>query len=141
MQKLNCVLLIDDDRVTNYLHQLIISDLQIANHIHCCTSAEEALLFLEQSGKEGFFPELILLDRRMLTMDGFEFLEAYIEKEFHKNYAAIITMLTIYMNSSDLAYLQHIGFVNYIAKPLTEANLLTLVKAYQNRQDQLPTTI
>jgi len=136
MQKLNCVLLIDDDWVTNYLHQLIITDLNIAHQIHCCSNGQEALVFLEQCIHKELFPELILVDRRMPQMDGFEFLEAYMENGYHQKHTTVVAMVTIHMNAADLARLQKLGFVEYVERPLKEDNILGLAEGYYNRRNQ-----
>ncbi|MDO1451526.1 response regulator [Rhodocytophaga aerolata] len=134
MHKLCCVLLIDDDSTSNYLHKFLICDLQISHQVHCCTSGKQALAFLEQCVQNHSFPELIFIDRKMPLMDGFEFLKIYMEREYHKKYVSIITMLTAYINSADLTYLSHLGFVKYMPKPLTEKELLEVVHAHNNRQ-------
>ena len=134
MHKLNCVLLIDDDSTANYLHKIIIADLEIAHRIYCCKSGKEALTFLEQCIQNKLFPELIFIDRKMPIMDGFEFLEAYIERAYHTRYTSVITMLTTQLNPTDIIYLNHIGFVKPMCKPLTEEHLLEVVQAYSNKK-------
>ena len=70
----------------------------------------------------------------MPLMDGFEFLKLYVERAYHTSYSSVITMLSAYINSVDLTYLSHLGFVKYMPKPLTEKELLEVVQAHNNKQ-------
>ena len=78
--KLNCILLVDDDEPTNFLNQMVIEELDIAEQIRVAQNGQEALTYLKKTGigDENFpLPDLILLDINMPAMNGWEFLERY----------------------------------------------------------------
>ena len=78
MEKLNCVLLIDDDESTNFLHEIIINQSKITKQVIAHQSGSSALEYL-QSKMNGEYPQpdLIFLDINMPGMNGWEFLEEY----------------------------------------------------------------
>lgn len=119
--KLNKILLIDDDRPTNYIHKMIIERAAITNEIIVQQSAEHALELLKSCPNEGgICPELILLDINMPGMDGWEFLEHYRSLPLEQQAKYVVVMLTTSLNPQDKkraeTYPEVKAFVN---KPLT----------------------
>ena len=80
-KKLNCILLIDDDDATNFIHQVIIKKAKIAEQVVTTLNGKQGLDFLTNSGKyhnkETPLPSIVFLDINMPVMDGWEFMEAY----------------------------------------------------------------
>jgi len=68
MEKLNCVLLIDDNPADNRYHQIIIEEMNITNSICSVENGFEALDFL--NNENNVLPELIFLDINMPKMNG-----------------------------------------------------------------------
>jgi CheY-like chemotaxis protein len=137
MNKLNCILLIDDNRATNYLHKALIDDLAIARQVSVVSNGKEALNFVQEQLTSNVtdFPELILVDVKMPVMDGFEFVEAYKEAGFDQKTNAIILMLTTSTNPKDLARIDSLGVAGILTKPLTEESLLDVLnKHFDERQ-------
>lgn len=75
MEKINCVLLIDDDSATSFTKESIVPDLNIPANTKVLTNAGEALNYLQNECKHNC-PELVLLDIKIRGMGGLEFLEA-----------------------------------------------------------------
>lgn len=77
-KKVKCILLIDDDEPTNFLHKIVISDSGRAEKVVEVQSGFEALDYLEKM-EDGKYPQpdLIFLDINMPAMNGWEFLEEY----------------------------------------------------------------
>ena len=120
------LLFIDDDSVTNYIHNFIISE-QIkydGGDIHFCVNGLEAIeylrhLIIHEESSKPLFPSIIFLDINMPELDGFGFLDEYrkLPKEFIIN--TRIIMLTSSLNDSDKnKALYYKEVKNYLQKPL-----------------------
>lgn len=127
MGKLNCILLIDDDEITNFINLNLLEDLQMASQIEITTNGKEALEFLEKNYQETSCPELILLDINMPMLDGFEFLEQFQKLDLKNKDKAKMVVLTTSNNPKDIEKLQEYGVENLINKPLTKEKLENLI--------------
>ena len=74
--KFKNILLVDDSEMDNYINGYVVKEMEIAETITVKNSAIDALTFLEHP--ENLFPELIFLDIRMPKIDGFGFLENFL---------------------------------------------------------------
>ena len=99
--KLNLILLIDDDKVTNYLHTIVINDMGISNNIEIKQNGKDGLKFLQECNEKGNLPDLILVDLKMPVMDGFEFVDAYRKLNLPEDQTKIV-MLTTSSNPKDI---------------------------------------
>lgn len=130
--KLNTILLIDDDEPTNFFNEMIISQLDCTENIVVKESGIEALDYLK-SVQEGQHPQpdLIFLDINMPAMNGWEFLEEYENLEKTQKGKVILVMLTTSLNPDDrsLGEEKHLlsGFMN---KPLTEEAVISKLKEH-----------
>lgn len=120
-QKLNSILLIDDDEPTNFINSLVIKKAECAEKVIVKQGAYEALQYLK-SLDEGVHPcpDLIFLDINMPAMNGWDFLEEYrLLEEKHKG-KVIIVMLTTSLNPDDEEKARNIKEINdFKNKPLT----------------------
>ena len=134
-EKLNCVLLIDDDEPTNFLNNMFIEETNCSRHIVIKESGQAALEYLsdnehsEDSNEP--FPELIFIDINMPSMDGWEFLEKYKKLKKANSDKIIIIMLTTSLNPDDALRAYQVpevsGFEN---KPLTTEKVVGIIKKY-----------
>lgn len=105
--KLNCILLVDDDEGTNFYNEIIIDKAGITSHIEITLNGKEAIEYISFNGKNNENntkhpkPALILLDINMPVMDGWEFLEAYQNLKENEKGETIIIMLTTSSNPDD----------------------------------------
>ena len=123
MKKLNCILLIDDNKADNAFHQIKIKRAEVCDTISVATTGTQALNYLEKAAQqlEEFpKPDLIFLDINLPGMDGFDFLD-----EFHKLNDTLksetkVVMLTTSLNPDDQTRaLNYKEVKNFLNKPLT----------------------
>lgn len=131
-KKLNCILLIDDDEATNYIHKRIISEVGCAEKVVAVQSGQAALDFLNES-TNGHHPklDLIFLDINMPAMNGWEFLKHYKNLSASKRAKVVLVMLTTSLNPDDLELATKIDEVNgFESKPLTAEKMKSTLKVH-----------
>lgn len=132
--QLDCIMLIDDNKVDNFFHERVIKKNNAARNIIAVESGQEALDYIAQ-GSSVLQPELIFLDINMPGMDGWEFLDHYRQLEDSLQTAMIVVMLTTSENPDDKARAATQGILSdFKSKPLTK-NMLTEVieKFYEDK--------
>ncbi|MEP7376758.1 MAG: response regulator [Chitinophagaceae bacterium] len=132
--KLNCVLVIDDDEPTNFFTHMILEESGCTRHIKIAQSGQEALDYLikSEAGNNADVypsPDLIFLDINMPAMDGWEFLEEY--KKLNVDSRIIVVMLTTSLFPEDKLRAERMpeisGFEN---KPLTAEKVALVLEKY-----------
>lgn len=121
-RKLNCVVLIDDDEPTNFLHKMVIDRQQCAERVLVFEDARKALAFLS-TPEDGVYlkPDLIFLDINMPGMNGWDFLNAYEQLPEEQRAHVVLLMLTTSLNPDDKSRADEIGGVSgFLSKPLTK---------------------
>ncbi len=127
MSTLQSVLLVDDDKITNFINQRLIQKLSIAKTVTVVNNGKEAVDFFRQSADA--LPDLILLDINMPVMDGFEFVEHF--KKMNIDKKIVIVMLTTSSNEKDIDKISKSPEIaGYINKPLTDQKLTDSIKSY-----------
>ena len=134
MKKLKCVLLIDDNKATNFLHETLFEELDVAERIVIEYNGKDGLAHLDRVAGGDDYPELILVDVHMPVMDGFDFLEGYRQRQYPEKLDALVVMLTTSTNPRDVDRILAAGFAEYLPKPLAEEHILDLVRKYHNRR-------
>ena len=98
LKRIDSVLLVEDDRITNFLNERLLRKLNITESIKVATNGEEALQYLEKTEASGKpLPDLIFLDINMPVMDGLEFLQ-----EVQQNFPS--TRQRLYCSNVDNIY-------------------------------------
>ncbi len=134
MDKVKCILLIDDDETTNFINELMILDMGVTERLLQAYNGKEGLEILQKHAEDGqCLPDLILLDINMPVMDGFDFLEAYQAMDFPGKRSVVIVMLTTSLNPNDVERVNKSGIADYVNKPLTEQNLIDLFNKHLSK--------
>ena len=122
-KKIKEIMLIDDDRATNYLSRYIIDGVGCCDELSIYDMAQDALDDLESRiVEQSRLPEVIFLDLNMPRINGWEFLEIYEKYDFsHYEIKPRIYVLSTTMNPQDRLKAESIEVVSrFFAKPLTE---------------------
>ncbi len=123
---LNCILLVDDDEISNYLNRLVIEKSGVDVHVEVALNGFAALEYLNSSGQSDARPEpdLIFLDINMPRMNGWEFLNEYQKLKNKKKSDTSIAMLSSSIDIDDMdTALKKYELPLYIDKPLTTSKL------------------
>lgn len=131
MEKIDKVLLIEDDPSSVYLSKYQIEEAGLTEEIIVKENGREALAYLEKEiihKGESSDKFLILLDLQMPDMNGFEFLKEFEKKYFKYNIPIVI--LTYATSAEDIIQLRGIGNYYTLSKPLTEESILNIQHRY-----------
>ncbi|WP_324673919.1 response regulator [Hymenobacter sp. GOD-10R] len=132
MKKLSSILLVDDDSTNNFLNELLLNKLGVAERILIAENGTQALSLLEHT-KDPSEPALILLDVNMPGLTGIQFLEAYRQLPRAQRNATVIIMLTTTMDARDLVRLDELNVAGLVSKPLTQEKIETLLQLHFQR--------
>jgi CheY-like chemotaxis protein len=137
MEKLSSILLVDDDSTTNFLNELLLKRLDVAEQIVVSESGTQALELLANPTTPDE-PALILLDVGMPGLSGIQFLEAYRQLPQTQHSATVVIMLTTTMDANDLGRLDELGIAGLVSKPLTQEKVDGILQLHFQRY--LPTS-
>ncbi|MEM9000452.1 MAG: response regulator [Bacteroidota bacterium] len=124
-ERLKCILLVDDDDATNYMHKRIIVKSRCVERVEVCKSAEEALQYLaNKANGQCPSPEIIFLDINMPGMNGWEFFEVYDKLDVGQKADVVIVTLTTPLLPKDQEKAKKVPYINGFAeKPLSKEKL------------------
>ncbi len=135
MKKIERVLLVDDDYVSNMLTEEVLKETELFADFQVATNGQEALDYLEITSRTdpAAFPQLILLDLNMPVMDGFEFMEQVTRLKLP--YTPEIIVLTSSNNPTDMARAAAFPIAGYINKPVSVEILLPLIHKSNGKKE------
>jgi response regulator of citrate/malate metabolism len=129
--KLHCILLVEDNFMTNLFNEKMLENLCVADHIVTAENGEEALKYLQGCVRNHTYPELVLVDIFMPGMSGWAFLEKFNQLKFDEDQKPAIVVLT---HSHDAGNFDHAlaipGVIGYLNKPLTESDVMELLNQH-----------
>ncbi len=140
LKGLNCILLVDDEEINNYLHKLMIERLDLDLHVQSTLNGNEALEYLTCTGKYSDGnncpqPGIIFLDVNMPKMNGWEFLREYEKLSEEKRGEIVVVMLTASINPDDQQKaLSYNTVADYVNKPLTIDNLREVIYKHSGEE-------
>ncbi len=123
------VLLVDDDKICNFITEATINRLGVAEEIHAVLNGKEALEYINNilAGNR-LLPDVIFLDLNMPLMNGFQFIESFKELEFPGKDSVMIVVLTSSENPEDIVKVKRLGISHYLTKPINESKFLEILK-------------
>jgi CheY-like chemotaxis protein len=118
--KLNRILLIDDDSITNFLHQSLLETAEIADDILIAETVPEAVKALTEIKSDTAFPQLIFVDLNMPGLSGWDFIKEYSQLKIDRNLKSVVVVLTTSLNPDDKKRAENLSAVTeFRRKPLT----------------------
>jgi CheY-like chemotaxis protein len=133
MKKLNAVLVIDDDPISNFLTSKFIEKSGITDTIILATDGLDALIkIVEYAPLENICPELIITDIEMPVMNGVEFIESFKFLTFENKDQVKIVVNSSTINSAHKENLRSHKVDFYLHKPISTETLFEIVFACQS---------
>jgi CheY-like chemotaxis protein len=131
---LSTILLLDDDPTTNFVNERLLRRLNVCHEVLVATSGAVALDLLGRRCGEGSHvcPDLVLLDIKMPVMNGFEFLEAFIQLPPCPAHSIVVVLLTSSQLDRDLSRIKQLPVTDFLTKPLTTEKVTRLLDQYFN---------
>ncbi|HYG50763.1 MAG TPA: response regulator [Flavobacteriales bacterium] len=128
MEKVNSVLIIDDEPFMNMINEKIMQKADFAPHIDKFEDAGRALDDLKKNYNERQeFPDCIFVDVNMPGMDGWAFLDELKKFPLEVLHKCKVFMLSASINKSDIEKCKPYRFVaDFIIKPLSVDKLKAL---------------
>jgi CheY-like chemotaxis protein len=133
MSTINCVCVIDDDKIYAYGVKKIINKNNLSDSILIFENGQEALFALKEMVESGNnLPDLILLDIDMPLMNGWEFLSEFepLRKKINKQIDVYVISSNIQGNTEELYKVEQVGknVVDFIAKPIKPKDLQKIME-------------
>ena len=134
MKPVNCIMLVDDNKVDNFFHERVITKAKAASIIISRISGREGLDYLAVEVPAGAVrPDILFLDINMPGMNGWEFLEEYKKLDISMQAKMVVVMLSTSRNPDDIAKAQTYGaLTDFKSKPLTEQMLEDVLEKFHN---------
>lgn len=133
MPILSSVLLIDDDKTTNYLNKLLLMRMGAAQQVLVAENGEQGLRTLAEAchvPTSSTCPRLIFLDMNMPVLNGLGFLETYAQIPLEQRPHLVIVMLTTSLNPSDQARVEQLPIAGFLTKPLTKEKVEAVLQKH-----------
>lgn len=124
------LLLIDDDEIFTFMTKRIIEKTNLAEQIKIFVNGKDAIDFLKTIvNQDGILPEIIFLDLSMPVLDGWGFLEEYIQlkPKFGKKIILYIISSSVSPNDHERAK-TYSDVSDFIIKPLTKDKFIDIIK-------------
>ena len=126
------ILLVDDDNITNDINKYLIGKLGMGNEVKVLKNGQEALEYLrDPKNIDPNSPPLVFLDLNMPVMDGKEFLREFESKADQLPSKPVIVVLSTTILPQEIKEVEeHPAVMGRIEKPLTAEKLQRAILAY-----------
>ena len=125
---LNSILLIDDNKATNFIHKKFIGQVSCAKEVVAFQVGQRAIEYLKQCA---VYPELIFIDINMPTMDAWEFIENYNKLTPSTGPSSKLILLTTSLSPGDREKVKNYPIIKeVILKPLDTSSIQNVIEKY-----------
>lgn len=130
MDRIKNLALVDDDDIFAFLTKMTIEDSNLVDMVKVFRNGKEAIDFLSENSDDPMqLPEVILLDLSMPVMDGWQFLEEYVNIKPRIGKKIVIYIVSSSISPGDVVRAQNISEVtDYLIKPITKEHLVEMLK-------------
>ena len=132
-QKINTILLVDDDEAVNFFHKRLFLKSELATPLIQLYNGAEAIRKIITLNNSLLNDDLVLvfLDLNMPILDGWGFLEEFKKINYALNFSVDIYILSSSINPCDIEKSKQNIFVkDYICKPLTIEKIIEIKNQY-----------
>lgn len=132
---LDCIILVDDDKITNFINQRVIKKADIDVIVKVNQTGLEAINYLQSmntfSTNKYPRPGIIFLDINMPGMNGWDFINEFKKLPEEQREKIVIAMLTTSTNPDDENNAKALPEINiFLKKPLSIDKLNDTIKAF-----------
>ncbi len=135
---LDKILCVDDDAITLMLCKKVIERVAFANEVYTAKNGEEAIDYFNelatqyQLDQKTSYPKLTFLDLNMPIMNGWEFLDNYLEKGYQDLFKeAKFIVLSSTIDPQDVVKAKSYPMViDFLSKPITKEMLENLKSGF-----------
>ncbi len=129
MKKIDSICLVDDDEIFQFLANEVIKSTDLVGKVKIFSNGSEAINFIESvKDSPDELPEVILLDLFMPVMDGWGFLEKYLQIKPSLKKKITIYIVTSSIDPQDVQKANSISEVSgFVIKPLTRDKFLNTI--------------
>ena len=130
MSPIDVLYVIDDDEVYQYLTTEIIESTELVNTIKVFSNGAEAINYLKSiKDKLKELPQVIFLDLFMPVMNGWHFLDEFMNLKCCLNKKITIYIVSSSIDPKDIKRAQEISIVSdFIIKPITHEKFLKVIE-------------
>lgn len=130
MKNLESICIIDDDHIFVYGVKRLIHEVKLAEDLMVYENAVDALDEIRTMAGEGkSLPRVIFLDLNMPMMNGWEFLDEFLQIDHKDTHQTWVYIMSSSVNPQDLMRINNYSIVkNYILKPVTAEDLENILE-------------
>lgn len=142
MNKIKNVLLIDDDRISNWLYKTMLVRTELVEVVETIEQGRDAIDHLllccaNPQDAGAVCPDLILLDLDMPLISGYDVLDVLRQSELTAWLISDrIVILTTTNNHSDMNRANAYGVHSFLVKPLTETKIKAVLERFLDRYQE-----